>query len=247
MSRPTLPRLALVIGASSGIGAACVQELARRGYRVAAVARRKSELDKVCAGLDGKGLVYPHDVTDFEAVPALFERIVKDLGGLGTVVYAAGAMPRIDKDTWDFEKDKAVIDVNVLGAMAWLDQAAPYFKKLGAGSIVGISSISGDRGRRGYPAYCASKAALDTFLESLRNRLSCHGVRVTTIKPGFIDTAMTRGLDGLFWLATPETAAKQIINAAESGAHTRYVLRRWGMVGFVIRNIPSVVFRRLDI
>lgn len=248
MPPETAPNTALVVGASSGIGAACVRELAARGWRVAAVARRADEIEKLRreAGED-RVRAYPHDVRRPEEVPGLFARIVADLGGLGMVIYAAGAMPRIDPETWDTEKDRLVIDVNLTGAVAWLNEAAPLFRKQGAGRIAGISSISGDRGRRGYPAYCASKAGLDAFLESLRNRLSRSGVSVTTIKPGFVDTAMTRGLKGLFWLASPETAARQIVDAVLAGKHTRYVLRRWALVAWVVRNIPSFIFRRMDI
>ncbi len=240
------PRTAIVVGASSGIGAACVRELARRGYRIAALARRESELLEVCRLAEG-ARPYIHDVTRQDEVPALFKRIVADLGGLGLIVYAAGAMPRITPETWDFEKDRLVIDTNVLGCIAWMNAAAPHLAAQGSGRIVGISSIAGDRGRRGYPAYGASKAAMDSFLESVRNRVARHGVTVTTIKPGFIDTAMTQGMKGLFWLASPETAARMIVDAAERGVRVCYVLRRWALVAFVIKRIPSFIFRRMDI
>jgi short-subunit dehydrogenase len=88
---------------------------------------------------------------------------------------------------------------------------------------------------------------MNTYLEALRNRVSRDGVTVTTIKPGYVATALTEGLEKMFWVASPETAARQIINAAESGKHTRYVLRRWWLVGFVIRSIPSFIFRKMDI
>jgi NAD(P)-dependent dehydrogenase (short-subunit alcohol dehydrogenase family) len=246
----TIPhRTAIVVGASSGIGAACVQELVRRGYTVAAVARRIDALEALRAACDAPDRVriHAHDVTDFDDVPSLFRRIVDDLSGLGMIIYAAGAMPRIDPDTWDFAKDRLVLDTNLLGCVAWLDEAAPRLRDQGAGAIVGISSIAGDRGRRGYPAYTTSKAAMNTFLEALRNRLSRHGVTVTTIKPGYVDTVMTQGMKGLFWVASTEQAAQAIVSAAERGVHTRYVLRRWALVGFVIRSIPSFIFRKMDI
>jgi len=115
------------------------------------------------------------------------------------------------------------------------------------GTIVGISSIAADRGRRGNPAYGASKAALDHFLEALRNRLSRYGVNVVTIKPGFVDTALTRGMPGLFWLISPDQAAAQILAAARRGSITAYVPWRWRLVGLVIRSIPSFLFRRMKI
>lgn len=243
---------ALVIGGSSGIGAEIVVELARRGYRVAATARRADELDAVkkranaAAGGD-VAFVYPHDVTRYDDIPALFARIVADLGGLDTVVYAAAVMPKVAKDEYEFQKDRQIVEVGLLGALAWLDQVAVKFAKQRSGTICGISSIAGDRGRRAYPAYHATKAALDTFLESLRNRLAPMNVAVVTIKPGFVDTAMTKGLPGLFWLISAETAAKTIVKHVERRAHTKYVPARWALVALVIKTIPSFIFKKLDI
>ena len=244
-----LERNAIVIGASTGIGAACVRELIARGYRgVAAIARNGEALSTLRRETQpDRILTYIHDVTHRDEIPHLFEQIRNELGDIHLVVYNAGIMPRIDEDTYDTDKDMQVMEVNTLGCMAWLNCVAPYFKSRGQGSIIGISSIAGDRGRRGYPAYNTSKAAMDTFLEALRNRLSRHGVTVTTIKPGYIDTDMTKGLDGMFWLCSPDKAAAMIVSAGEKGKTTRYVPRRWGAVGFVIRNIPSFIFRRMDI
>lgn len=240
-------RRGIVVGASSGIGAALVRRLADSGWRVAGIARRESELRKLADAGGGSVLVYPHDVAQTRDTRAVFDRAVAELGGLDLLIYAAGVMPRIREDEYDLEKDRAVIEANVLGAAAWLNCAGAFFERKRGGQIVGISSIAGDRGRRGYPGYCASKAWLDTFLESLRNRLSRYGVSVVTIKPGYIDTAMTQGMAKLFWMISADEAARRILNAAEARAHTRYVPLRWGLVGFVIKRIPSVIFRRMSI
>jgi len=240
------PKTAIVVGASSGIGAACVKELSSRGYDVAAVARREEPLQRLAdAAPGGRILPVGHDVTRFDEVPGVFERIVDDLGGLSMIVYAAGVMPRIDIDTWDTARDREAIDVNLTGCVAWLNCAAPLLQQQKTGAIVGISSIAGDRGRIGYPVYNTTKAAMDTFLEALRNRLSRHGVSVTTIKPGYVKTPMTEDVEGMFWVATPEQVAKATVDAAERGKHTRYVLRRWALVGLVVRNIPSFIFRKM--
>ena len=240
-----------MVGASSGIGAALAKRLAADGCQVALVARREAELARVCAEIHAGGAdharAYPHDVRCVAEVPALFQRIAADLGGLDLVIYAAGVQPRIAPDEYDTEKDRLIIEVNVIGAMAWLNEAARRFERAGAGTIVGISSIAADRGRRGNPAYGASKAALDHFLEALRNRLSCRGVTTVTIKPGFVDTELTRGLPGLFWLISPDQAAERILAAACRGPVTVYVPRRWRLVGLIIRTLPSFLFRRLKI
>jgi NAD(P)-dependent dehydrogenase (short-subunit alcohol dehydrogenase family) len=242
---------ALVVGASSGIGAALAKRLAAGGCQVALVARREAELARVCeeinAGGDVRARAYPHDVRCVAEVPALFQQIAADLGGLDLVIYAAGVQPRVAADEYDTEKDRLIVEVNVIGAMAWLNEAARRFERAGAGTIVGISSIAADRGRRGNPAYGASKAALDHFLEALRNRLTQRGVTVVTIKPGFVDTDLTRGMPGLFWLISPDEAAERILAAARRGPATVYVPRRWRLVGLIIRSIPSFLFRKLKI
>lgn len=244
---------AIVIGASSGIGATLVEGLAAAGYQVAALARREARLQELKARADRlagaeRVHIYPHSVTETDVIPALFQQVVADLGGLDLIIYCAGVMPEVRPDEYDFAKDEQMVRVNLLGAMGWLNQAAIRFSRTGSGRIVGISSVSGDRGRRGMPAYHASKGGFSIYLESLRNRLTHQGVSVTTIKPGFVDTEMLASATsgGKFWVISPENAARQIIQAAEKGKQTVYIPRRWGLVMLIIRHIPSIVFRRLS-
>lgn len=237
----------IVVGASSGMGRALAVALARRGARVAAVARRKDALDALAAAHAGRVTPYAFDTTDADGVPELFQRIREDLGGLDGIIYAAGVMPPVAEGEYSFDKDRAMVDVHLLGAMAWLNLAAAHFEAARSGTIVGISSVAGERGRRKNPAYAASKAGLTTYLEALRNRCSRYGVNVVTAKPGFVDTPMTAGLDGLFWLISADEAATRILRLADKGTSASgYVPRRWGLVMFVIRLVPSFVFRRLN-
>lgn len=236
---------AIVVGASSGIGAALVAELANNGYRVAAVARRMDALTTVCDGLNATP--YQHDVTQYETVAPLFDQIVVDLGGLDTIIYVAGVQPDVQMDEYDFAKDRAMMEVNALGAMAWLNLAAHRFGRANAGQIVGISSIAGDRGRSAFPGYHTSKAALTTYLEALRNRLAKQGVSVVTIKPGFVETALLENASKTFWVIKPPEAARQIRDAMEKRKQVVYVPWRWQLVSLIISNIPSFIFRRLSI
>jgi short-subunit dehydrogenase len=237
----------IVIGASSGIGEAIAKQLAQRGAQVAIVARRTSALERVAAQVPNQMRCYSHDVTKVEEVPALFARIVEDLGGLDTIIYAAGVMPTLEEGEYHFEKDHSMMQVNVVGAMAWINPAVARFEAARSGNIVGISSIAGERGRRGNPVYCTSKAALSTYLEALRNRCSRYGVNVVTVKPGFVDTPMTQGLKGLFWLISAEEAARQTIKLLQKGSSANaFVPTRWAAVALVVRTIPSFIFRRLN-
>lgn len=243
---------ALVIGGSSGIGASLARCLAAQGASVALVARREQELEKVQRGIEtawgqGRARSYCHDVTKYEEVPALLDKITRDLGGLDLVVYAPGILLVGPEDEYDFAKDKQVIEVNLLGAMAWLGPVAKQFQSAGKGSIVGISSVAGDRGRRAYPNYHAAKAAFSTYLESLRNRLSRYGVQVTTIKPGPVATAMTAELGKQPFIRSADEVAEKILRAIAKGKMTAYVPGLWRPIMFVIRSMPSFIFRRTSI
>jgi len=239
---------AVVVGASSGIGAEVARQLAAGGCRVALVARRTDELARLRDAIGGDAArVYPHDVTRPDTVPALFRDIVRDLDGLDLVVYSAGVMPRIAVDEYRFATDDEIVRVNLLGAIAWLNEAASYFAGRQSGTIVGISSVAGDRGRRGNPVYHASKAGLDAYLESLRNRLARLGVSVVTAKPGPVDTPMSRGLPRLPLLIGAEDAAHRILTAGARGTRVAYVPGAWRPIMLVLRNLPGWLFQRLDI
>jgi short-subunit dehydrogenase len=243
-------KCALVVGASSGIGAAAARQLARRGYRVALVARREDELNALAERINARSkepraFVFPHDVANGNEVPELFDRIVEQLGGLDLVLYAAGVMPTVAPDEYDFAKDKLMVEVNLLGMIAWLNEAADLFGRLRKGTIVGIGSIAGDRGRKKNPVYNTAKGAQAIYLEALRNRLFPAGVRVLTIKPGFVATAMTAGMGNLLWMISAEEAARTIVDAAHRTDGVVYVPARWRAVSWIIMHMPSWLFKRI--
>ncbi|MBI2565399.1 MAG: SDR family NAD(P)-dependent oxidoreductase [Candidatus Schekmanbacteria bacterium] len=245
------PATAVIVGASSGIGEALARRLVEEEYRVALLARRRPLLEQLAAELNAGRLApvawaYEHDVTDFGAVPELFERIALELDGIDVLIYNAGTMPHVDEDEFDFQKDHEIIRANLLGAMAWMNAAANRFRRTGTGTIAAVSSVAGDRGRRSHPAYATSKAALTTFAESLRNRLTRHGVRVVTIKPGPVRTPMTAASDHLPLVIESDDAARQIAVAIRTSRSTVYVPKVWRPIMWVVRNIPSVLFRRLS-
>ena len=138
---------ALVVGASSGMGEAIARRLAANGCRVALVARREGELARIAGDLNARrpdtACYYAHDATDYDSVPALFQTVCRDLGGLDLFVYAAGVMPRIEPDEYNFDKDRQMIAVNVLGLIAWGNQAARRFEVARGGTLVGLGSVGG--------------------------------------------------------------------------------------------------------
>jgi short-subunit dehydrogenase len=249
---------ALIVGASSGMGAALAKQLTAKGYRVALVARQRQRLDELCRALNGStdsasaqsgerpcALAYEYDVRDTQDAPALFARITQDVAPLRLVIYAAGAMPRITTGT-SFDDERTMVDVNVVGAWRWLGLAADYFEGEGAGTLVGISSVAGDRGRPGNGGYMASKAALSSYLDSLRFRLRPRGVHVVTAKPGYVATEMTAGLKlpGALTISADQ-AAEGILRAAEKGRAVAYVPGYWGAIMWLVRNLPRGVVARM--
>ena len=243
---------AIVVGGSSGIGAALVKVLVREGYNVAVLARREAELAELCSSVNSNspsGMLasyYIHDVTNYVEVPGLFQHIAADLGGLDLIVYAAGNQPAMAVDEYDFAKDEGMVQVNLLGAMAWLGQAAARFERFHAGHIVGISSLAADRGRTPNPGYNSSKAGFETYVEGLRNRLSRHGVNVTTVKPGLVDTRLLENSAKTFWVISADKAAELIFKSVRKKKQTTYIPGRWRMVGLAVGHMPSVLFRRLN-
>ena len=257
--RPLVPRATplhpqlrgLIIGASSGIGAALARRLARAGYTLALVAQHRAELEAVCNEINvtaGKlvAVPYVHDVRQFEEASTLLRQIVADLGGLDLAVYMAGVNFPPGMDRYDFEADRQMLEVNLLGAFAWLNPIAEMFQSAGCGQIIGISSVAGDRGRVGNPGYNTSKAGLSTYLEALRNRLTRRGVNVLTVKPGFVQTEMLKAAQKPMFPISPEKAAEDIYDAMKKRKQQIYTPWFWTWIMLVVRNIPSAVFRRMS-
>jgi len=246
-------RRGIIVGASDGIGAALARQLAREGYTLALLARRKEKLEKLRdeinrASGESRARAFVHDVANHEEVPALLRKIVADLGGVDLVVFVAGVnYPPGGMDRYNFENDRRMIEINLIGAMAWLTPIAEMFQSAKAGQIVGISSVAGDRGRVGNPGYNTSKAGLDTYLEALRNRLTRQGVNVLTVKPGFVTTEMLKAAQGPTpFQISPEKAVEDIWNAMKKRRQLIYTPFIWRWIMLAIRHTPSFIFRRLS-
>lgn len=244
-------RRGIIIGASVGLGAALARKLANEGYSLALIARSEDKLDKLCNEITANGqfaIAYVHDVTEYNKIPDLLRKIVADLGGLDLVMFVAGVnYPPGGIDKYNFENDRKMIEVNLIGAMAWLTPIAEMFQSAKAGQIVGISSVAGDRGRVGNPGNNASKAGLTTYLEALRNRLTRHGVNVLTVKPGFLKTRMLKtALGSTPFVIEPERAADDIIKAMKRRSQVIYTASIWRWIMLAIQHTPSFIFRKLS-
>jgi short-subunit dehydrogenase len=188
---PRVVRTVLITGASSGIGEALAVEYGSRGAHVALLARREDELSRV-AGLvrarGGRATSIPVDVSRADDVIAAVKRAEAELGGLDMVIANAGVGSTCHASRLQWADVARTIEVNVTGAMATLVAAIPIMLAQQHGHLVGVTSLAGKRALPESGAYSASKAALSTFLETLRLDLGPAGISVTDVQPGFVAT-----------------------------------------------------------
>jgi NADP-dependent 3-hydroxy acid dehydrogenase YdfG len=190
MAGPLEGRVAVVTGASSGIGEATVRALSGAGASVALGARRADRLQSIADSLAGPALVREVDVTDEEQARAFIEAAGDELGGVHILVNNAGVMllgPVADADT---EEWRRMIAVNLLGLLYCTHAALPLIERSGGGDIVNISSVAGRRADAGAAVYNMTKFGVHAFSEALRQEALHAGIRVTTVAPGFVDTEL---------------------------------------------------------
>jgi short-subunit dehydrogenase len=239
---------AIVVGGTGGLGKALAARLKQGGCDVAIMGRTEEKVDQIVQELGlpaDRGFTF--DILEFDQAWDAFDAVVQKLAGVDLFIFAAGVMPNVSQSEYNIEKDKVAIDTNLTAAMAMCNVAAKRFERVKGGTIIGIGSPSGDRGRRGNPAYGASKAGFEAYLESLRNRLGKANVSVVTAKPGPIRTQMTEPLGKLPGMIDPDKAAEIILRKGRRFSKTFYVPGKWWLAAKIMRLIPSFIFRRLNI
>ena len=241
----------LILGATSTIAKATAQAFATKGYSLFLAGRDIPELERIACDLHVRYQIetkYGYfDAEAFNDHFAFLESVVKEVGELAGALLAFGELGEQKKAINDFAAAKIIIDRNFTGACSILTHCANYFGSLGKGFIIGISSVAGDRGRQSNYIYGAAKAGLSLFLQGLRNRLFHAGVRVITIEPGFVDTAMTFGLPGLFLVADPKEVGKRIVASLDRRGDIKYIPGFWRYIMLIIKSIPECIFKRLKL
>jgi short-subunit dehydrogenase len=242
-------KVVLITGASSGIGEALAVEFGRRGASVGLLARREEVLREVAGKVGaagGRAFYVAADVCDAEEVRKAASKVTEHFGRIDVLVANAGIGETTLGRAFDIEVVTRVLSVNVLGAMNSVAAVLPEMLARGGGQIVGISSLAAFRGLPGSGAYCASKAALSTFFESLRAELRPRNIYVTTIHPGFIDTPMTRGrVQRMPFLVEPERAARQMVRAIEARRRTYAFPWQLATIARLGRWIPDALYDRM--
>ncbi len=240
----------LILGATSAIARATAAAFAARGDALYLASRDDDELRRIAADLRLRyGVDVQHGVFDAEATGThemFFKSVLETMPDLSGVVLAFGYLGDA-MAARNFSVGEKVIAANFTGAASILGLCANHFEPLQRGFIIGISSVAGDRGRQSNYVYGAAKGALSLYLQGLRNRLYPGGVRVITIKPGFVDTAMTYGLPGLFLVASPQTIGERIVAALGKSADVVYLPWFWRYIMLIIKHIPEFIFKRMKL
>jgi short-subunit dehydrogenase len=210
---------AIITGASSGIGWALAHELARHGARVGLVARRQEKLEQLADEIrrqGGQAALAAADVGNQAQTAEAIGQLARELGPVDLLVANAGVgMPTLLNPT-NIADVEAMLRINVLGMVYAFDAILPQMIERRAGHLAGISSMASYKGLPGESAYCASKAAMNVYLEGLRIRLRDYGITVSTICPGFVRTPMTQvNKFHMPWLLEVDDAARRIVRALE--------------------------------
>ncbi|MGV8934397.1 MAG: SDR family oxidoreductase [Gallionellaceae bacterium] len=238
----------LILGATSAIARGTAAAFASRGDNLFLASRDMDELQRIAADLrvryGVKVFCALFDATATDSHPGFFQNVVREMQELTGVVLAFGLLGD-QQAARDFSVAEKIISSNFTGAVSILSLCANHFEPLKRGFIIGLSSVAGDRGRQSNYVYGAAKGGLSLFLQGLRNRLYPSGVRVITIKPGFVDTAMTFGLPGLFLVASPWTIGKQIVRTLNKSADVVYLPGFWRYIMLIIKHVPEFIFKRM--
>ncbi|HET7824687.1 MAG TPA: SDR family oxidoreductase [Anaeromyxobacter sp.] len=239
----------VVFGATSAMAQQAVRLLAREGAELVLVGRDPEKLAAVSADAVLRGARsaarIPADLDDCSRFDELAGDVFGRLGRVDLVLLAQGLLG----DTPACERDPAlaarVLHTNLVAPALLLERVAARMAGQGSGTIVGISSVAGDRGRQSNYVYGAAKGGLSLYLSGLRNRLARSGVHVVTVKPGLVDTPMTAAMPRSRLFSHPSTVAVAILRAVRHRSDEVYVPGYWRAVMWIVRHVPERMFKRM--
>lgn len=239
----------LILGASSAMARALARAVAERGHSVLLAGRDIPDLEAMASECRFKGApdaqVLIFDARDTSGLQVIHNQAVSRENILNIAIFV-GSMPEqaaIDDDPTLID---GVVADSFTGPARLLQLLLPVVEARG-GTVVGVGSVAGDRGRVGNYVYGAAKAGFHTYLSGVRNRLTRAGAHAVTVKPGFVDTAMTWGLDGMFLVASPEAVARDILRAVDKKKDVIYTPFFWRYIMLIIRHVPERIFKKLSI
>jgi NAD(P)-dependent dehydrogenase (short-subunit alcohol dehydrogenase family) len=242
-----MPLRIVISGASSGLGLALALHYLERGATIAAFARRGDVLQALAAKFPGRVFCYALDVRDSQALQNAAQDFIARAGAPDVVIANAGvSIGTLTEFAEDIDAFQQVMDINVLGMVKTFQPFVAAMRAAQSGTLVGVASVAGFRGLPGASAYCASKAAAISYLESLRVELHGSNVKVVTICPGYIITPMTtHNPYSMPFILDADEAAKRMVRDIER--QTTFTVIPWQMdlVGHVLKYLPNFIYDRL--
>jgi NAD(P)-dependent dehydrogenase (short-subunit alcohol dehydrogenase family) len=238
------------LGATKGMGRALARLMAERGDELCLLGRNLDDLERSAADLGVRGDTPsgPCVECDLEH-PAGFDRAVSNaceaLGGLDAVIVTAGVFATQDELEADPDLAERLLRVDFTNTVLFCEAAKRVLLREGGGALCVFSSVAGERGRKPVVLYGAAKAGLTRYLEALDHKHHADGLRVVTVKPGFVKTSMTAGLDPPPFAGEPEGVARQVLKAVDRGSPVVYSPSPWRLIMAVIRSLPRAVMRRV--
>jgi NAD(P)-dependent dehydrogenase (short-subunit alcohol dehydrogenase family) len=244
------PLRVVVFGATAGMGRAVARRLAARGDRVFVLGIDRDELARSAADLAVRGgggadHFAECDLSRPETFAPALEAAESKLGGLDAVVVTAAIFATQD----ELERDPALLarllTLDFTNTILFCEEARKRLLRAGGGTLCVFSSVAGERGRKPVAIYGAAKAGLTRYLEALDHKHHQEGLRVVTVKPGFVKTGMTTGLRPPPFAGEPEEVAERVVSAIDRGTPEVYAPLAWGPIMSVIRRLPRFVMRRV--
>lgn len=238
------------LGATKGMGRALARQMAERGDQLCLLGRNDQDLERSAADLSvhGRGAVTPIVSCDL-AEPSTFDFSIaaarNALGGLDAVVITAGIFATQDELESDPELTERLLQIDFTNTVLFCEAAKRALLADGGGILCAFSSVAGERGRKPVVLYGAAKAGLSRYLEALDHKHYADGLRVITVKPGFVKTSMTAGLQPPPFAGEPDGVARQVLRGIDRGTPVVYAPSPWRLIMAIIRALPRFIMRRV--